>query len=101
MLNRIKLQLLLAMFWFISAYLAIGAVLPWEWAWRCGWLNVIIGLVGLLLITITERGDRLFYKGPEGEEPGSLRVGLLWAIPIVGLLVAGLWWFLRLLGIFN
>ena len=38
MLNRIKWQLVLASFWFVSAYLAMGALLPWEWAWRCAWL---------------------------------------------------------------
>ncbi len=99
--HRIKWQLVLALFWFVSAYLAIGAILPWEWAWRCAWLNVIIGMIGLLLATQTERGNRLFYKGPRGDEPGLFQVGLLWAIPLVGLIAAGFWWVLRLLGIFD
>lgn len=101
MINRIKLQLVLALFWFISAYLAMGALLPWQWAWRCAWFNLIIGMVCLLLVTHTEEGDRIFYKGPQGDRPGLLQIGLLWAVPIVGLLVASFWWLLRLLGIFN
>lgn len=101
MSSRIKRQLALALFWFISAYLASGALLPWTWAWRCAWINVIIGLIGLLLVTRTDRGDRLFYQGPLGDEPGLLRIALLWAIPFVGLFTAIIWWTLRLLGLFN
>jgi hypothetical protein len=67
-MNRIKLQLILAAFWFVSAYLAIDALFPWEWAWRCAWLNLIIGMLALLWITRTEFGDRMFYQGPQGEE---------------------------------
>lgn len=101
MINRIKLQLILASFWFLSAYLAIGAVLPWTWAWRCALINVIIGLVGLLLVTKTKIGDRLFYEGPKGDRPGLIQIGMLWAFPVVGFMVAILWWLLRLLGIYN
>jgi hypothetical protein len=70
MINRTKLQLLLALFWFVSAYLAAGALLPWEWAWRCAWLNLIIGMVGLLVVTWTKFGERMFYEGPKGDEDG-------------------------------
>lgn len=106
MLNRIKLQLLLAGFWFISAYLAVGALLPvewsaWEWAWRCAWLNVVIGLLGLLLVTRREKGDRVFYIGPDRDQPGFIQVALLWTIPAVGFCMALIWWLARLLGIFN
>lgn len=101
MINRIKLQLALAFFWFLSAYLTVGAVLPWEWAWRCAWFNLIIGMVSLLLITRTKEGDSIFYKGPQRDRPGLLQVALLWAIPIAGLFIASLWWFMRLLGIFD
>ena len=106
MLNRIKLQLILAMFWFISAYLAAGALLPskwsaWEWAWRCAWLNLIIGLLSLLLITRTDYGDRMFYKGPQGDQPGMIQVALLWAIPFTIFCLALIWWVARLIGIFN
>ncbi len=101
MLNRIKLQIALALFWFVSAYLAIGALLPWSWAWNCAWINVILGLVGLLLVTRTELGERLFYEGPKGDEPGLLQIGCLWLIPAVGLVLASIWWLMRLLGFYN
>jgi hypothetical protein len=39
MINRVKWQLVFTLFWFGSAYLATGALLSWEWAWRCAWLN--------------------------------------------------------------
>lgn len=101
MINRAKLQLILATFWFVSAYLAIGALLPWEWAWRCAWLNLIIGLIGLLLATRTQVGDRMFYQGPKGNEDNLWQVGLLWAIPMVIFFLAFAWWTLRLLGLFD
>lgn len=101
MLNRISRQLILGLFWFGSAYLAIAAVLPWEWAWRCGWLNLIIGMMGLLLITQTREGDDLFYRGPREGRSGSFVIALVWALPVVGLMVAVLWWIMRLLGFFN
>jgi hypothetical protein len=101
MLNRIKLQILLAFFWFSSAYLAMGALVPWEWAWRCGLINLILGMIGLLLITRSKRGDRLFYGGPKGDEPSLLQIGLLWAFPIVGLILSIIWWSMRVLGLFD
>ncbi|MDX1521224.1 MAG: hypothetical protein R3264_06330 [Anaerolineae bacterium] len=101
MLNRIKVQVTLALFWFASAYLAMGAIISWEWAWRCAWFNMIIGLVGLLFLTRTETLDRFFYRGPGANEPGYLLGGFLWIVPIIGFFVAGLWWILRLIGIFN
>ena len=90
MLNRVRWQVLLALFWFGSVYLALGAFLPWAWAWRCAWLNLMAGLVGLLWLTRSERGDRLFYHGPRGDEPGSVLVALLWSLPVFWLAVAGL-----------
>ena len=101
MLNRISHQLVLAIFWFLSAYLTIAAVLPWEWAWRCGWLNLLLGMVGLLLVTSNSEGDRLFYKGPVGDEAGRFQIGLLWALPAVGFVVAAIWWLMRLIGSFD
>ncbi len=97
MINRIKWQLVLALFWFFSAYLAVSALFPGVWAWRCAWLNVIIGMIGLLWVTQTERGDRIFYQGPRKDEPGLFLAGLLWAIPITGFFIASLWWIMRLL----
>jgi hypothetical protein len=101
MIHRIKLQVLLALFWFVSVYLAIGALLSWEWAWRCAWFNLIIGMLGLLLITRTEEGDQVFYKGPKGDQPGRWEVAVLWALPVSWLFAAGIWWVLRLLGVFD
>lgn len=101
MWNRIKWQFILALFWFISAFLAIGAVLPWIWAWRCAWINVIIGLVGLLLMTSTEKGDRLFYHGPRENESTLWQLGMLWALTFAGLTIAVGWWLLRVFGFFD
>jgi len=101
MINRLKLQLILALFWFASAYLATAALIPWEWAWRCAWLNLIVGMVSLLLITRTDRGERLFYQGPADDEPGSFIVLFLWSIPVIMLIWAILWWLMRWLGLFN
>jgi hypothetical protein len=101
MLNRISRQLILAVFWFLSAYFAIGAVLPWEWAWRCAWFNLIIGMAGLLLVTGTREGDKLFYEGPAGDQPGRLSIALLWTLPPVGFIVAAIWWLMRLIGFFD
>ena len=101
MLNRISRQLILAFFWFVSAYLAISAVLPWEWAWRCAWLNLLIGMVGLLLVTGSREGDQVFYLGPPKKGPGLIQVALLWAIPPVGLILALIWWSMRLIGFFD
>ncbi len=101
MINMVKLQLILALFWFVSAYLAIGALLPWEWAWRCAWLNLIIGMLALLGVTRTAYGNRMFYIGPKGDEDGLWAVGVLWAIPIVILFWAAIWWGLRLFGLFD
>lgn len=101
MKNRVVQQLLLAMFWFFSAYTAVMALLPEEWAWRCAWLNLIIGMLGLLFVTRTRLGDRLFYEGPKGEESGSWRAGLLWAVPIVIFFLAIIWWLARLVGFYD
>ena len=101
-MKRIRLQLVLAAFWFVSAYLAASAVLPWEWwAWRCAWLNLLIGMLSLLWVTRTESGDRLFYEGPKGEEDSWWIVGALWAIPVIILSLAIVWWLMRLLGLYN
>lgn len=100
-MNRVKRQVILAAFWFITTFIAAGALIPWEWAWRCAWLNLIIGLLGLLLTTRTEHGDRLFYQGPRGDEPGSLLVATLWGLPVFWLALAILWWVVRLLGLFT
>lgn len=100
-MNRVKLQLTLALFWFVSVYLAMGALISWEWAWRCGLANLIVGLIGLILITRTEEGERLFYQGPQGNEPGQWQVAMLWVLPMFWVAAAGIWWLMRLLGIFN
>lgn len=101
MIQRIKLQLILALFWFVTAYLAMSAIVPEIWAWRCAWLNLVIGLLGLLIVTRTDGGDRLFYRGLQPGEPGRWQVGVLWAIPMVILFLAGLWWLARLLGLYD
>jgi hypothetical protein len=59
MSRRVITQLIFAAFWFTSAYAAMTALLSNEWAWRCAWFNLIIGLVSLLLITRSELGELL------------------------------------------
>jgi hypothetical protein len=85
------------MFWFSSAYLLIGGLLSWEWAWRCGLINLIIGMLGLLLITRTAEGDRLFYLAPRVQQKNSRAIIMLWSIPIVVLFIASIWWMIYLL----
>ena len=101
MKNRFSLQLVLALFWFLSAFLAVGALTSWEWGWRCAWLNLIIGMLSLLFVTRTKLGERLFYEGPRGNEDNLWQIGLLWAIPMVIFFLAGIWWAMRLLGLFK
>ena len=101
MINRANRQLLLALFWFVSAYLAIGMVGSWDWAWRCAWLNLIIGMIALLIATRSPLGERLFYEGPLGDEDSLWLVGVLWAIPAAITFLAVLWWLMWQLGIFD
>jgi hypothetical protein len=58
-------------------------------------------MLGLLLLTRTEEGDRIFYKGPEGNQPGRLEMAVLWALPVAWLFLAIIWALMRLLGVFN
>ena len=101
MSSRVITQLIFAAFWFTSAYAAMTALLPNECAWRCAWFNLIIGLVSLLLVTRSELGDRLFYKGPKGDERGSWLIGILWFIPVIIFFLAVIWWIARLVGFYN
>ena len=101
MLNRVKLQLILASFWFVSVYLALGALVPWQWAWRCAWLNLIIGMVGLLMVTRSDDGDRIFYNGPRENESGRFIIAVLWALPAFWFAASLIWWVMRLLGVFD
>jgi hypothetical protein len=101
MINRIKWQLLLALFWFGSAYVAVAALGSWTWAWRCAWINLILGLLGLLLATRTDEGERLFYVGPKEDEEGSVLIAILWGIPLVVFLIASFWWMLRVLNVLS
>ena len=54
---------------------------------------MIIGLLGLLIVTRTEEGDLLFYKGQvkESQEEGfnfvRFSVALLWIIPFTCMFV--------------
>ena len=98
MLNRISRQLILAFFWFASAYLALKIVLPQAWAWRCAWLNLLIGLVGLLLITSSREGEQVFYHNPLKNVRRLVSVILLWTVPPVGFTLALVWWSMWLLG---
>jgi hypothetical protein len=101
MLNRISRQIILALFWFASAYLALNALLPQAWAWRGAWLNLLIGMVGLLLITGSREGDLVFYYNPLKNVRGLVRVVLLWTVPPVGFTLALVWWSMWLIGFFD
>lgn len=97
MTNRVRKQLLLGLFWFGSAYLAVGALSSWEWAWRWGLINLIMGMLGLLVVTRTEKSDSLFYTGSRGEVWHSSIVVVLWFIPVAILFIASVWWLVKLL----
>lgn len=72
--------------WFLAgyapAYLATWfANLPLQPA-QFGLLALVVGLLFLSGITTTERGRRLFYEGPRGDEDGDPLIGCLWFLPI-------------------
>ncbi len=95
-LNIIMWTIALSALWWFSGYAMIKS-LGFEnvWATICGSLNMSIGLIGLIIITRTPRGWRIFYEGPHPDEEGYLPIGLLFALPLGALLWAIVIWLVR------
>lgn len=93
---------LLVFLWLVSGYVATAGFLlvarglsspaSSSWPLVCGLVNAVLGLALLLVVTRTRRGWRLFYQGPQEQEEGSLFIAVLWVMPIILLLVGGVWW---------
>jgi uncharacterized membrane protein len=87
-LRDLVLILALTGLWAFSGYL-IGSVLDvfgitgYPFGIIGASINVIIGLLWLKGIIRDPVGDRLFFEGPSGDESGDLRIGCLWAMPVV------------------
>lgn len=72
--------------------LAMEAFFNGQWVLPCASLNLIVGMLLLLLITHDEQARRIFYEGPQENEPGLPVIGLLWTVPLALLLVGLIWW---------
>jgi hypothetical protein len=89
---------LLAGVWFVGGYAATAAffyALPAPasvWPLACGAANTVVGLGLLLIATYSKRGWRLFYGERREEEPISLLIAALWALPLAQLFAAFIWW---------
>jgi hypothetical protein len=97
-LKKMKNSLLvigLAALWVLGGLgigLALQAFFDGQWLVPCASLNLIAGMLLLLLITRNEPARRIFYEGPRENEPGLPVIGILWAAPLVLLLVGLIWW---------
>jgi hypothetical protein len=66
-----------------------------------GLIGLLIGLIGLAIVTRTERGRRMFYEGPAADEEGDILVGCFWVIILqlfaLALLAGVIWVILQLI----
>jgi hypothetical protein len=103
LVKDIGLILLLAFFWFGTAYYA-GEALISSWGLQCGLVSLITGLIGLAIINRTEEGRRLLYEGQSDDEDiGCIKI-MVWlgiALPFTLFVMGTLWWIMRLLGFFS
>lgn len=53
-------------------------------------LNLILGLTLFLGITRDPTSERIFFEGPQPDEPGRPAIGCLWLLPL-SLILVGLW----------
>ena len=83
--------ILFAVLWFVAGFvlavfsrllvdLPVGNI-------QCGLILMTAGLIGLLPIIRTERGRRLFFEGPDEDEDTDFRIGCLWVIPVLIVLI--------------
>jgi hypothetical protein len=80
----------LAALWGLGGF-AIGVALQTmfggQWILPCASLNLIACMILLLLVTRNEQARRIFYEGPREDELGLPVIGVLWAMPLVFLLM--------------
>lgn len=101
-LRDLLLVLALATLWAGSGY-AIGMGI--EAMFRTGYpagiivvsLNVILGLSLFLGITSDPTAERIFFEGPHPNEPGLLKIGCLWVLPLSLFIVGLMWWIVAFL----
>lgn len=101
-LRDFLLILALATLWAGSGY-AIGAGI--EAMFRTGYpveiitasLNAIMGLSLFLGITSDPTAERIFFEGPHPDEPGLLKIGCLWVLPLSLFIVGLIWWIVAFL----
>jgi hypothetical protein len=87
--------------WFVSGYLITALVsryveLPFN-PIQLGLFGLLIGLIGLAIVTRTERGRRMFYEGPGPDEDGDPLIGCLWMITGYVAVIAILGWMINLI----
>ena len=102
-IKDIAIMLFLATLWFVSAYYTTAALFPF-WAFQCGLINLIIGLLCIAIINRSPAGSRLLYEGEkENEELGCSKI-VVWVLigapPTIFFIGTG-WWLMRLLGFFG
>lgn len=107
-LRRAGQVLLVALAWFVSGYVFVGAVSvsflgqPFfsTLALQGGLVNLILSLIVIALVTATPVGNQIFFEG--AREGGGLLIWLIFALPIpclfVSLVWTGLSYLVRVLG---
>jgi len=92
-----RLVIALAVLWIVSGAIvgfSLEALFSLQWVVPCTSLNLMMGMILLLLVTRNEWARRMFYEGPRAGEDSSPLIGMLWALPLVLLIVGGVWWLL-------
>lgn len=96
-MKETRLVIVLVVLWIVSGAMvgfSLQKLFDVQWVVQCASLNLILGMVLLLLVTRNEWARRMFYEGPGEGEDSSPLIGILWALPIVLLIVGGVWWLL-------
>jgi hypothetical protein len=87
---------IVATLWFVGGWLmgvGIQAQFQANWVAPCSWINVILGLVLLLLITQNPRERDIFYAGATAEDEDYLPlITLVLILPGIEIVVGGVWW---------
>jgi hypothetical protein len=65
----------------------------------CGAFNMVIGLIGLLIVTRNTQAHKAFYGDPRDQEGGGCALAILFGLPFSMLLLGVLWWLLGKLGL--
>lgn len=94
-MKNVLLILALATLWWLGGWVAgagLSAFFGVTWALQCASLNVVAGLLMLLWITRDKEAQRIFYEGPEGNEPGMPVIAFLWVLPLSLMFAGVIWW---------